>query len=157
MDKLAAHKAPGYLHRAFSVVIFDEDDRVLIHRRADSKYHFGGLWSNTCCSHPGPGEELLVSARRRLRFEMGLDADSLRQVGQFEYRAVDPNSGLVEHELDYVIVGTTADDPNPNPNEASAFDWVDHLELRQDVAQNHNRYTPWLPMVLDVVHSNRAG
>src|SRR5689334_1861243 len=94
-EKLAAHRE-GKLHRAFSVFVF-HDDALLLQRRADSKYHSPGLWTNTCCSHPRPGEGLTVAAHRRLSEEMGFDCD-LEPAFSFVYRAQFPN-GLVEHEF----------------------------------------------------------
>ncbi|MHB1987197.1 MAG: isopentenyl-diphosphate Delta-isomerase [Acidimicrobiales bacterium] len=104
-DKRGAHEPPGRLHLAFSVFLFRPDGTMLIQQRADSKYHFPGIWANTCCSHPEPGEEIVASARRRVLEELGVDCE-LGEVGAFTYRAVDPVSGLVEHEYDHVLVGT---------------------------------------------------
>lgn len=157
MEKLAAHAAPGHLHRAFSVMLVDADDRVLLHRRATTKYHFGGRWTNTCCSHPAPGDGIVEAARRRLRFEMGVDSSDLRTVGRFEYLATDPASGLVEHELDHVVVGTTRDVPRPNPAEVDAFRWVDLDAVVAEVERRPDEFTPWLPCVLDVLGRRDPG
>ena len=122
--KLAAHEAPGHLHLAFSVFLF-RGDEVLLQRRALSKYHFPGLWANACCSHPAPSEDLVESAARRLREELGVEAE-VREVGRFVYRAVDPVSGRVEHELDHVLVGELAPgrEPAPDPDEVESVRWV---------------------------------
>ena len=102
VDKMAAHR-DGTLHRAFSIFVFDEADRLLLQRRATGKYHSGGLWSNTCCSHPRAGESLIDAAHRRLREEMGFDCP-LQAVFGFVYRAA-LDGGLVEHEFDHVSSG----------------------------------------------------
>mgnify|MGYP000919705071 CR=1 FL=1 len=81
--------------------VFDSQGRILLQRRADTKYHFGGLWTNSCCGHPRPGEPVATAASRRLREEMGIDV-VLEAVASFIYRASDPESGLTEHELDHV-------------------------------------------------------
>jgi len=122
--KLAAHEAPGRLHLAFSVFLF-RGGAVLLQQRASTKYHFPGVWANACCSHPGPSEELVDSARRRLDEELGIEAP-LREVGRFVYRAVDPVSGMVEHELDHVLVGELPEgvEAAPDPDEVACVRWV---------------------------------
>ena len=142
-EKLTAHRPPGVLHRAISVFLFDSANRVLLQRRATSKHHFAERWSNTCCTHPRPGEDLEVAARRRLDEEMGISA-IVAGAGRFTYRAEDAVAGLVEHELDHVLVGRFAGDPSPNPAEVQAWDWWDIAALRRDLAATPERYTPWL-------------
>jgi isopentenyl-diphosphate delta-isomerase len=127
--KQDAHNPPGRLHLAFSVFLFTPGRRqLLLQQRARSKYHFPGIWANTCCSHPAPGEDLIESARLRLSEELGVaPEDGLVDVGTFVYRAVDPVSGLVEHELDHVVVGTLAGSEGivrPDPAEVEAVRWV---------------------------------
>jgi isopentenyl-diphosphate delta-isomerase len=148
--KLAAHQNGGRLHRAFSVFIFDSHGRMLLQRRAPGKYHFGGLWTNACCSHPRVGQPLIESARARLRHEFGFDAP-LEERFSFVYRAEDPTSGLTEHELDHVLVGRFDGEPRPNPEEIDAWDWVDPSELLRDVRERPERYTPWFRIVLERV------
>ena len=145
--KLAAHEGGGALHRAFSVFIFNSKGEMLIQRRADQKYHFGGLWTNACCSHPRRGEELLASARKRLREEFGFDVP-LEDRFSFIYRAEDPVSGLTEHELDHVLVGKFDGIPRPNPEEIREWRWVGTRELMEDVKRYPDRYTPWFKLVL---------
>lgn len=122
--KKQAHEPPGQLHLAFSVFLFRPDGRLLVQQRARSKYHFPGVWANACCSHPEWGEDLVSSATRRVREELGVDC-ALTERGAFVYRAVDPVSGLVEHELDHVLVGEIAADPRPDPAEVEQWDLVD--------------------------------
>lgn len=147
MTKQAAHLDGGRLHRAFSVFVFDESGRLMLQKRASGKYHFGGLWTNTCCSHPRPGEAPIDGARRRLREEMGIDV-SLTAQGRFVYKAHDEASGLTEHELDHVFVGHFSGEPALNTDEAEDWRWVSVPELRVSLEREPALYTPWLPLAL---------
>ena len=137
------------LHLAISVFLLDEEGRLLLQRRSPDKYHFARLWSNTCCSHPRPGERVASAGRRRLEEEMGIEAD-LRTVGTFRYRAEDPATGMVENEVDTVLVGQYQGDPDPDPDEVSQWRWVDLDGLAVDLAQRPGAYTPWLQQALEV-------
>ncbi len=148
-DKLAVHNPPGQLHRALSVFMFDGAGRLLIQQRAVSKHHFRERWSNTCCTHPRPDESTMIAARRRLNEEMGIDAN-LVSAGVFTYRAEDLASGLVEHEIDHVLVGRSDDEPVPNLAEVGAWKWVDVELLRRDLQLTPSRYTPWLQAALAI-------
>jgi isopentenyl-diphosphate delta-isomerase len=145
-EKLDAH-ARGLLHRAVSVLLFDARGRTLLQRRAAGKYHSAGLWSNTCCSHPRPGEETLAAARRRLREEMGIDAPLARALA-FVYRA-EVGGGLIEHELDHVFTGSFAGEPRPDPAEVEAWEWRDARRLLADVRADPAPYAPWFPQALE--------
>jgi isopentenyl-diphosphate delta-isomerase len=123
---------------------------MLLQRRAPSKYHFGGLWTNACCSHPRVGVTVLDSARTRLRHEFGFDAP-LEQRFSFIYRAEDAASGLTEHEFDHVLVGRFDGEPAPNPEEIESWRWVEPGELVRDVSEHPHRYTPWFRIVLERV------
>ncbi len=147
--KLEAHRSPGMLHLAISVFLFDNQRRLLLQRRSLDKYHFRGLWSNACCSHPRPGEAALPAGRRRLKEEMGIEAE-LHAVGTFRYRAEDPATGMVESEIDSVLVGQYQGDPDPDPDEVSHWRWVDLDDLAVDLLQRPGAYTPWLPESLAV-------
>ena len=149
-NKLAAHLDGGKLHRAFSVFIFDSAGRMLLQRRAAGKYHFGGLWTNACCSHPRQGEPITDDARARLRHELGIDTP-LEELFSFVYRAEDPASGLTEHEFDHVLVGRFDGAPRPNPEEVGEWQWVEVRELLEDVRRRPGRYTPWFRLVLERV------
>ena len=146
MSKLEAHRE-ARLHRAFSVFVCNSRNELLLQKRALDKYHSGGLWTNTCCSHPSPGETVLDAARRRLRQEMGFDCP-LREIFTFLYQ-VDFSNGLTEHELDHVLIGTHEGDPAPNPQEVEAWKWVPLQELRQDISQNPGRYSYWLRICIN--------
>jgi isopentenyl-diphosphate Delta-isomerase len=141
-EKLAAHRHPGVLHRAFSVLLFDGRHRLLLQRRAAAKYHFRNRWSNSVCSHPRPGEDLVQAGQRRVREELGLTVE-LVHLASFEYRAIDLDSGLVEHELDHVLVGTTDGAPRLDPDEVAEVRWVDAYELAGWLAREPEVFTPW--------------
>jgi len=148
MEKLEAHQK-GLLHRAISVFVFHPDGRVMLQKRADDKYHSGGLWSNTCCSHPMPGESTRDAAKRRLKEEMGIDCE-LAELGTFTYRT-EFESGLTEHEFDHVFTGTTSLEPTLNRDEAQDWKWQNVAELREDIRRRSELYASWLPMALELV------
>ncbi|PXX56475.1 isopentenyl-diphosphate delta-isomerase [Nocardia tenerifensis] len=145
-----AHQAPGQLHRAFSVLLFDDDGRVLLQRRAAVKTRFPSQWANTCCGHPAPGEPVAAAAAVRLAEEMGL-ATSFTEVGVYRYRAEDASTGRVEFEWDHVLVGRlSAGVPRPDPAEVADYLWIQPAELREAMAEDPAAYTPWLGGVLDL-------
>ncbi|MFM7387904.1 MAG: isopentenyl-diphosphate Delta-isomerase [Bacteroidota bacterium] len=145
MEKMEAH-LQGMLHRAFSILIFNSQRKLLIHRRAFGKYHSEGLWTNTCCSHPFPGEDLVEAANRRLREEMGMKT-SLAPLFSFIYRAELEND-LVEHELDHVLIGFTDDEPRVNPDEVSDYKWMAMHEIEEDIEKNPGNYTAWFKKII---------
>jgi isopentenyl-diphosphate delta-isomerase len=155
-----AHTAPGRTHRAFSVLLRDESGRVLLQRRAAVKTRFARRWSNTCCGHPGPGEDVAAAAARRLTAEMGLTPEHitpLTEVGVLAYQASDPASGRVEREWDHVLVATlTGGTPAPDPAEVSECAWVSPAAVLAGIATNPGNYTPWLPGVLDTAGNATA-
>jgi isopentenyl-diphosphate Delta-isomerase len=146
-----AHLPPGLLHRAFSVVLFDFDGRTLVQRRAATKSRFAGLWSNTCCSHPAPGQPLASFAARRLGEELRLAAPELTEAGRFTYRAADEIGGWIEHEYDHVLVGTMpAADPSPDPDEVDEWRWVEVSKLQAELDAEPAAFTPWFAQALTV-------
>jgi isopentenyl-diphosphate Delta-isomerase len=149
-DKLKAHQNGGRLHRAFSVFVFNSAGQMLLQRRSRRKYHFGGLWTNACCSHPHPGESLEKSARARLSDEFGFDI-ALTEAFSFTYHATDAASGLTEHEFDHVLIGRFDGQPSPNPDEIDEWKWVAPDELGQDVQRHPQDYTPWFKTCLEQV------
>lgn len=144
--KLEAHRE-GRLHRAFSVFVFDPSGRLLLQRRARGKYHSAGLWSNTCCGHPRPGELLIKAAHRRLREEMGIDC-LLRPAFDFTYRA-ELENGLIEHEYDHVFVGRFAGTPAPDPDEVAEWRWASVSETLADLEQRPQHYTAWFRIAFE--------
>jgi isopentenyl-diphosphate delta-isomerase len=149
---IEAHTPPGRLHRAFSVVLFDAAGRTLLQRRAAAKSRFGGLWSNSCCSHPAPGEPPTGAAVRRIAEELRLDVGTLTEAGRFTYEAADLVGGCVEHEYDHVLVGELASggDPDPDPAEVDDWRWVDVASLRSEMANRPADFTPWFAQVLAI-------
>jgi isopentenyl-diphosphate Delta-isomerase len=145
MEKMEAHQK-GLLHRAFSILIFNSAGKMLLQKRAGSKYHSGGLWTNTCCSHPLPNEPLETATRRRLRFEMGIDLKS-DFVFKFIYN-IKLDRNLIEHELDHVFVGTYDGTPEVNSDEVEDWKFVDVDELKKDVDLHPENYTHWFKLIL---------
>lgn len=153
MEKQAAH-TQAQLHRAFSVFLY-KDGKMLIHRRALSKYHCGGMWANACCSHPRMGEALESAVQRRLGDELGIESYvDLTKIFCFVYRAPFAN-GLTEYELDHVFIGEYDGDICPNPNEIDDIRWISFEELRRELSENPDCYCPWFlacaPKVLGIL------
>ncbi|MEY3238261.1 MAG: hypothetical protein RI883_2362 [Bacteroidota bacterium] len=145
MEKLEAHQK-GLLHRAFSVLIFNDKQELLLQRRAFGKYHSEGLWTNTCCSHPMPGESNITAAHRRLREEMGFDCE-LKELFHFIYKA-ELDNNLVEHELDHVLIGYSSDDPILNKEEAIDFKWLSMDQLKKEIIEHANDFTIWFKLII---------
>lgn len=144
-EKHQAHRS-GLLHRALSVCLFNSEGALLLQRRHAGKYHSGGLWTNTCCSHPRPEEPVDQAAQRRLHEEMGLSCD-LRRIHTFVYRTAFPN-GLVEHEFDHLFVGSTDATPRPDPAEVDDWAWVRPSDLVDAVRERPEAYTYWFRLML---------
>lgn len=145
MEKLEAHKK-GLLHRAVSVLIFNQEGEMLLQRRAFNKYHSGGLWTNTCCSHPYPEENTLDAAHRRLEEEMGMQTE-LYKVFDFIYK-VQLEEDLFEHELDHVYLGFSNETPHLNLEEASSFKWLDMDSIYKEIELNPQNYTEWFKLIV---------
>ena len=152
MEKLEAHQK-GLLHRAFSVFIFNNDNELLIHQRNFLKYHSGGLWSNTCCGHPRPNENVEAAAFRRLEEEMGFTC-VLEKEFDFIYKATFGN-GLIEHEFDHVFSGVYNKNPIPNIDEVSDYKWINWEDLLIDVEINPEKYTFWFKKCLSKFNENK--
>lgn len=156
-----AHTAPGRLHRAFSVLLYDTAGRVLLQQRATVKTRFASRWSNTCCGHPAPGEDLVTAAIRRLAEELGIGAAQitpLAEAGVLRYQACDAATGHVEYEWDHVLVATlTGGAPAPDPGEVGAVRWADPGPLGAEVAARPDEFTPWLAGVLGIAGGGGDG
>jgi len=148
MQKMQAHVL-GKLHRAFSVFIFNTKGELLLQQRAIDKYHSGGKWTNTCCSHPRMGETTLAAAHRRLKEEMGMECQ-LTYAFNFTYRA-DVMEGIYEHEYDHVYFGVTNTLPEPEPEEVSAYQYMDMKVLEAELQINPELYTEWLKICFQLV------
>lgn len=143
-EKLKAHEDAD-LHRAFSIFIFNNKGDVMLQRRAITKYHSGGLWTNTCCSHPRPNETTDKAAHRRLREEMGFDCP-LTEVFSFIYK-VPLDHGLTEHEFDHVFTGIFEDTPIINGDEVEEWKWISPADLIEDMETRPKAYTFWFNLV----------
>lgn len=148
LEKLEAHQK-GLLHRAFSVFIFNDQNQLMMQQRALDKYHSGGLWTNTCCSHPSPGEDTEGACHRRLREEMGFDTQ-LEYVTSFIYKA-EVDNHLTEHEYDHVYFGIFNAVPSVNSTEVGAWKFVDMDYLETDMVENPNNYTVWFRIIFSKV------
>jgi len=146
----AAHRAPGMLHRAFSVLLADPSGRLLLQRRARVKTRFPLRWGNACCGHPAPGQTVTDAADVRLGEELGIAPVPLAELGVHIYRADDPTTGRVEVEYDHVLLGVIpADHPlSPDPAEVAELRWVAPDEVREGIDTRPDDYAPWLAGVL---------
>ena len=145
-EKIRAHQI-GALHRAFSVFVFNASGQLLLQKRALTKYHSRGLWSNTCCGHPRPGETVERASRRRLNEEMGFDSE-LRKLFDFVYRAR-VEDGLTEHEYDHIFVGRFDGVPRADFTEVAEWKWMDLATLRVDLEEHPESYTYWFRFSFD--------
>ncbi len=157
-EKQKAHEL-AQCHRAFSVFIYRINLRneieILLQQRHLDKYHCGGLWTNTCCGHPRPGEVTLDAATRRLFEEMGIRSE-LKEVGVFHYIAPFDN-GLTENEVDHVFIGEMANDEiHPHSDEIQAYRWITLQELKTELREKPAQFTPWLQQALNRVSFARS-
>jgi isopentenyl-diphosphate Delta-isomerase len=141
MEKIAVHRQ-GLLHSAVSIFIFNDRNELLLQKRAAEKYHSAEKWTNTCCTHPSPGETPVASAQRRLKEEMGLVV-ILTEAFTFSYKA-DVGNDLIENEFDHVFLGISNENPSPDPAEVSDWRWITIKNLERELLSNQERYSPWL-------------
>lgn len=153
-DKLIAHQK-GLLHRAFSIFIFRKDPtdqlqwQLLLQRREQKKYHCAGLWSNTCCSHPGIDETVIDAGHRRLQEELGFTTP-LTHVGAFTYYAQCDNN-LIEYEYDHILIANVAQpDIQLNLEEISEIQWLSIADTKKNLSAQPQHYTPWFAKALDI-------
>ena len=151
MEKMEAHRN-ALLHRAVSVFIVNRKGEWLLQQRAFSKYHSNGLWTNTCCSHPRPGESSLETAERRLKEEMGMTAE-LSELFHFIYKEPLDNE-LTEYELDHVFIGISDEQPTINTDEVFNWKYVTYDELKKDIEKHPENYTVWFLKIVDRVHQH---
>lgn len=148
MPKMDAH-IKGELHRAFSIFIFNEKNEMLLQQRADSKYHSGGLWTNACCSHPRPQENLMEAANRRLFEELGFTT-TLNKIFDFTYHASFDN-GLVENEFDHVFEGVHTGQINANAEEVKDYAYRNLDEIENEIIRNPHQFTAWFAIAFPKV------
>lgn len=151
MEKIEAHKK-AILHRAFSIFILNDSNELLMQKRGLNKYHSPGLWTNTCCSHPRNGEDVLEAGIRRLKEEMGI-VTKLQALLSFIYK-VEFDNGLTEHEFDHVLIGKYNKDPIINELEVCDWKWIDLDLLRKDILDNPEIYTVWFKIIFEKFYKN---
>jgi isopentenyl-diphosphate Delta-isomerase len=147
-EKLSVHLS-GQLHRAFSILIYNEKGQMLIHQRAMGKYHSEGLWTNACCGHPNVGESMETAVKRRLQEEMGIVC-TLEFDFKFQYRAVFEN-GLIENEIDHVYRGVINSSFEVNPEEVMAYKWANTEEIKADMEGFPKKYTVWFKKIIEII------
>lgn len=150
MEKMEAHEK-ALLHRAFSVFIFNTKGEMLLQQRAVKKYHSPGLWTNACCSHPMPGEEIYSAANRRLFEELGFRT-TLTKAFHFTYKAEFDN-GLTEHEFDHVFVGTYDGDLNLNSDEVKDVCFQSAEKIEDDLITSPGHYTEWFKIAFPLLQN----
>ncbi len=142
--KATVHTTDTPLHLAFSCHVFDEAGRVLVTRRALGKKTWPGVWTNSFCGHPAPGEDTVQAITRRAERELGLTLTDVRvALPDFRYRAVDA-SGIVENEICPVYTARANGELNPADDEVAEWAWVDPAELRDAVEATPFAFSPWL-------------
>ena len=146
MPKMEAHKK-GALHRAFSIFIFNNKNELMIQKRNLNKYHSPGLWTNTCCSHQKDGESNISAGKKRLLEEMGFCVE-LNEIGSFIYN-VGVDSGLIEHELDYILVGKYNGNVKINSDEVDNWKWMSLDNIKDDIRTRSKNYTEWFKIIMD--------
>ena len=151
MPKQEAHEK-AVLHRAFSVFIFNEQNKLMLQQRALHKYHSPGLWTNTCCSHQRDGESSLEAGKRRLQEEMGLTTN-LKETTSFIYKAPFEN-GLTEYEYDHILVGNFNGNPIINVEEVASWKWMSMEAVQKDIKNSPENYTAWFKIIFDKFYSH---
>ena len=149
MEKIEAHKK-GMLHRAFSILLFNSKGEVLLQKRAKEKYHSGGLWTNTCCSHPSPDETMEAALNRKLKQEMGIDLHP-----EFSYKFIYKHTfenGLTEYEFDHVFTAIFNGEPHINTQEVEHWKYIDLRSLKEDISQHPENYTYWFKLIIQKFH-----
>ena len=151
MPKLEAHQK-GILHRAFSIFLFNSKNQILLQKRSLIKYHSAGLWTNTCCSHPRDGEDIIDAGKRRLYEEMGIKTE-LKKEFEFTYKEVLGNE-FIEHEFDHVLIGNFNGNPILNKDEVEDWKWMSLEEIKKDINENQEDYTVWFVIAFDYFYKN---
>lgn len=149
ITKDEAHRK-GILHRAFSVVLYNKD-AILLQKRAANKYHCGGLWSNTCCSHPGPHESIEISAKKRLNDELGIVDVGIYPFGSIMYYYEFTN-GLKEYEYDHIYLGEFNGEVHINKDEVSEIKWIDANVLKSILQKHPEKFTPWFIIMFSKIY-----
>ncbi|MEN9522315.1 MAG: hypothetical protein RL065_692 [Bacteroidota bacterium] len=151
MEKMQAH-VEGKLHRAFSVFILNEENKMLLQKRASGKYHSANLWTNACCSHPMPDEKILDAANRRVKEELGIQIKNFENLFSFQYKTELENN-LIEHELDYVLWAVSDEKANLNLEEASEVNYFSKEEIKKWLASNPEQFTVWFKLIFPKIEN----
>ncbi len=155
VEKLYAHQL-GLLHRAFSVFIYRHTQskiEYLLQKRNKNKYHSGGLWTNICCGHPRPDEELEKAVPRRLKEEVGIN-NNLLEIGKYYYKA-DVGNNLIEHEIDHVFLGQWGGDQiMVDPNEIEDYRWVSQEDINSELLQDPKKFTAWFQGAYNIANEH---
>ena len=154
MPKLEAHNAHTPLHRAFSCYVFNKEGKFLVTQRALEKKVFPGVWTNSCCGHPGPGEATIDAIKRRLQFELGLKPKILKVVLP-HFRYIAKLHGIVENEICPVYIATVSHDPKPNPQEVEAFEWIDWEKFLKGLKEEPQKYSKWCRGQVNLLDKNK--
>lgn len=150
-DKVHSKNTP--LHRGFSLFLFNSKKELLVTKRAKTKKTFPGMWSNTACGHPAPGESAIDAAKRRLRDELGIGGAHIKEVAPYRYRFADTN-GIVENEICPVLVGHYDGDPTPDPKEVEEWKWMKWEDFLEDIKKNKAIYSPWCIEEAQLINSH---
>lgn len=152
-----AHRLPGKLHRAFSVLLVDAEGRFLLQRRAAVKTRFPLCWANACCGHPEPGQRVAAAAAKRLDEELGVVGVELHELGVYAYEATDPETDRIEREYDHVLLGHVDADLAmlPDPAEVAEVRWMTRVDLDRDFSRAAEGYAPWLSGVMSLAPHHR--
>ncbi|MBI9034911.1 MAG: isopentenyl-diphosphate Delta-isomerase [Bacteroidales bacterium] len=145
MEKMEAHEK-GILHRAFSAFVFDDNHELILQQRALSKYHSPGLWTNTCCSHPRNKETAIEAGKRRLIEEMGFSCE-LNEVLSFIYKSDEVGQGLIEHELDHVLIGRYSGAIEVVAEEVAGYKSMKLEDIEKDILLHPEIYTIWFRII----------
>jgi isopentenyl-diphosphate Delta-isomerase len=151
MDKMEAHLKGGTLHRAFSAFVFNKNNELLLQRRALTKYHSGGLWTNTCCSHPRPEENTIEAGQRRMEEELGITCE-LEEAFSFIYKASLDNE-LTEYEFDHVLIGQYNGALHVNKEEVDSIKWLPMSEIRILIDEQPEDFTIWFKIAFERVEN----
>jgi isopentenyl-diphosphate delta-isomerase len=151
MEKMQAH-VEGKLHRAFSVFVLDDENKMLLQKRAAEKYHSANLWTNACCSHPMPNENIMDAANRRVKEELGMEITDLKKLFSFQYKAALENN-LTEHELDYVLWAKATSNVNFNREEVSDFVYLSKDEIKKQLAEKPEQFTVWFKLIFPKIEN----
>jgi isopentenyl-diphosphate Delta-isomerase len=141
-DKENVHTQNTPLHRGFSVFLFNSKKEILLTKRAANKKTFAAVWSNTVCGHPGPNEEVIIAAKRRMKDELGLIINDIKEISPYRYRFADRN-GIVENEICPIMIAKSNAYPRPNPEEVEEWKWMLWSAFLDEANDFPDKYSPW--------------